>query len=102
MAISRATRKNVLDWLSVEHVSWRGRLSDEAFLDRVVDLDALPSTDPRFETMRGDLRQHLVNNDDWPSDWVFSYEPLGLLTGPDEVFLRFLCEMLHPVARPDP
>jgi hypothetical protein len=100
-ALSRATRKDVVDWLVVEGVSWSGRLSDEAFLDRVVDLDSLPSTDPRFETARQDLWQHLVNNDDWESDWVFSYGPLALLTGDDEVFLKFLCEMLHPVVRPD-
>lgn len=101
MRIGRATRKNVLDWLSVEGISWAGRLSDETFLDRFVDLDALPSTDPRFKSARSDIRQHRFNNDDWDNDWIYSYSPLGLLTAGDDVFLAFLTEMLHPVVRPD-
>ncbi len=100
MTISRRTRKNILDWLAVEKVGWSGRLTEEQFLDRVADLDALGSTDPRFGNARSDIRQHRVNNDDWDNDWVYSYEPLSLLTAPDDAFATFLTEMLHPVVRP--
>jgi AbiJ N-terminal domain 3 len=66
MKISRETRRNILDWLAVERTEWSGRLSEEAFLDRVVDLDTLPSTDSRFSSARGDIRQHRSDNDDSP------------------------------------
>jgi hypothetical protein len=101
MTISRQTRKNIVDWLTVEEVPWSGRLSEERFLDRVVDLDALTSTDPRYGTARADIRQHRVNNYDWAEDWIYSYEPLSLLATTDAVFGSFLTEMLHPVVRPD-
>lgn len=67
----------------------------------MIDLEGLPSTDSRFDTARSDLRQHRVANDDWPDDWVYSYAPLSLLDTSDEIFGRFLTEMLHPIVRPD-
>lgn len=101
MSISRATRKNVVDWLTIEGVAWSGRLEDIEFLERAFDLDELPSTDPRFRNARQDIWQHRVNNFDWDDAWVYSDSRFGLKEGTDEVFLRFLCEMLHPVVRPD-
>jgi len=38
---------------------------------------------------------------DWDDDWVYSDERLNLLHCSEEVFLNFLCEMLHPIVRPD-
>jgi hypothetical protein len=53
--------------------------------------------------MSGDIWRHrIINPEDWPDDWVFSDGRLDLLNIPDEVFLRFLCEMVHPVVRDDP
>ncbi len=80
-AISRATRKNVLDWLRVRNVNPSGALDEESFLDRFVDLDDLPSTDARFDSARYDLRQHRFANYDWDDDWIYSYPPLDLLNG---------------------
>lgn len=38
---------------------------------------------------------------DWPDDWVF-YDPrFKIMHAPDVEFLRFLCETVHPVVRPD-
>lgn len=81
---------------------WHGRLDEIPFLERIWDLSALPSTDRRFRSAEGDIRQHRVNNPyDWADDWVFSDSRFDLLHGPDEIFCRFLAEMLHPVVRPD-
>lgn len=101
MTIRRSTRKNVLDWVSVERTAWSGRLEEDQFLARIFDLEKLPSTDGRFETAAGDIWQHRVNNNDGPDDWVFSDSRFNLLGCPDETFLLFLTEMLHPVVRPD-
>lgn len=101
MKVKPSTRKNLVDWLVAEGVSWAGRLPEEAFLERFVDLDTLASTDPRFESARQDIWQHRVNNDDWDNDWVYSYAPLRLKDGEDRTFLAFLSELLHPIVRPD-
>jgi hypothetical protein len=99
--VPRDVRTNILDGLRLEHVAWNGELDDVEFLSRLYDLQALPSHDNRFKDAAGDIWQHRFNNDDWDGDWVFSDERFGLTDGPTEQFLRFLCEVVHPVVRPD-
>lgn len=99
--IPREARNNILDGLRLEAVAWNGALDDVEFLSRLYDLHALPSHDNRFKDAAADIWQHRVNNDDWDQDWVFSDERFHLKDGPTEQFLRFLCESVHPVVRPD-
>lgn len=100
--ISEVTRRNIFDALRINNVQWAGRLGETEFLARLYDLDSMPSTDLRFRDVAGDIAQHRVlNPDDWPDDWVYSDSRFGLADGPDDLFLRFLCEMLHPLVRPD-
>jgi hypothetical protein len=100
--VSRVTRQNIIDGLRLDNVTWSGRLGDVEFLQRLYDLQTLPSTDQRFKDAAGDIWQHRVNNpDDWSDDWVYDDNRFNLLQGPSESFLRFLCEMVHPVVRPD-
>lgn len=101
MKITQITRRDVIDSLVAEQIDWSGRLEESEFLSRIFELQSLPSEDSRFEDAAGDIWQHRVNNHDWDDDWVFYDRRFGLLTGDDEVFLRFLAEMLHPVVRPD-
>lgn len=101
MKISQLTRRDIFDSMIAEHVNWCGRLEETEFLGRLFDLQSLPSKDGRFDNAVGDIWQHRVNNFDWDDDWVFYDKRFGLLTGDDEVFLRFLCETIHPVVRPD-
>lgn len=100
-SISEMTRRAVFDELNVGNTPWSGRLTDTDFLARLYDLSQLPSFDRRFDSMEADVRQHRENNLDWPDDWVFSDSRLDLLGAQDEVFLRFLCEVAHPIVRPD-
>ncbi len=100
--ISEVTRRNILDTMRLEKISWAGRLEETEFLGRLYDLKALCSRDPRFKSAESDIWQHRVNNpEDWPDDWVFSDSRFNLMGAPDEDFLSFLCEMVHPVVRPD-
>lgn len=99
--ISEITRRNIFDTIRVEAVAWSGRLAEDDFLARLFDLDSLPSDDGRFKNASGDIWQHRVNNLDWEDGWVFTDKRFKLLTGPDDVFLRFLCKVLHPVVRDD-
>ena len=100
--ISEATRRDVFDYLRGEGVNWSGRLEETVFLSRLYRLDEFPSGEWRFNSMVNEIWQHRVNNPmDWDDDWVYEDPRLNLYACPDEDFLSFLCEMLHPIVRPD-
>ncbi|MCJ2373885.1 abortive infection family protein [Pseudomonas sp. RGM 3321] len=99
--LPRQVRVNILDGLRLENVDWYGQLDDVGFLSRLFDLQQLPSTDSRFLDAAGDIWQHRYNNDDWENDWVFTDSRFQLIDGSVEQFLRFLCEVVHPIVRPD-
>jgi hypothetical protein len=101
VSLPRQTRVNIVDGLRLEGVAWNGALDDVEFLSRIFDLKALPSFDTRFPDAAGDIWQHCINNDDWERDWVFSDRRFKLLDGPANTFIRFLCEVVNPVVRPD-
>ncbi|WP_282824590.1 abortive infection family protein [Gulosibacter sediminis] len=97
--LSRSTRNNLLDWLSLSEFSWAGRLEHPVFLSRLYDLESLPSKDNRYRNASGDIYQHMVNNWDWDDDWVFGDDRFHLRDGSDENFLSFLAETVHPIVR---
>lgn len=100
--ISEVTRRNLFDELRLGKVNWSGRLSESDFLlARVFDLAQLPSYDRRCSDMAGDIFMHRENFIDWDDDWVYDDSRLNLLRCPDEMLLTFLCEMIHPVVRPE-
>ncbi len=99
--ITEGTRRNIIDALTVENCSWSGRFEEPEFLARLFDLNSLPSKDYRYTTAAEDIWKHRVMNNDWSDDWVFYDDRLDIFHGPDERFLRFLCEMVHPVVRLD-
>ncbi|MEO1968417.1 MAG: abortive infection family protein [Sphingomonadaceae bacterium] len=99
--LPRRARQNIIDGLKVEKIQWMGELDDVEFLQRLWDLEAMPSTDHRFENAAGDIWQHRRNNDDWDDDWIFGDKRFDLLGGKAEMFLTFLAEMVHPIVRPD-
>ena len=101
MQITEVTRRDIIDLFTIEEAHWAGRLEDTEFLGRLFNLETLPSTDHRFRNAEGDISQHRVNNDDWMKNWVFNDPRFNLLQCDDEMFLRFLCETLHPVVRND-
>jgi AbiJ-like protein len=99
--ISEITRRAITDLIATDHIDWWGRGDEVMFLSRLYDLSKLPSTDPRHRDADGDIRQHRFANYDWDDDWVFDDKRFKLRHGPDETFVRFLAEMLHPVVRSD-
>src|ERR1035438_6965253 len=100
--ITEVTRRAIIDYLSVS-TYWAGALEDHEFLGRIYDLERMPSTDYRrdYNTAYLDIWQHRIRNQDWPDNWVFTDSRFNLLYGPDEPFLKFLAETIHPVVRPD-
>ena len=91
-----------MDFICAKQVKWWGRLGEIEFLSRLYDLKKLPSTDLRYKTAEDDIAQHRINNNDWEDDWIFKDERFNLLRGTDDDFLRFLCETLNPIVRPEP
>lgn len=99
--ISEVTRRAIVDFIVTSEIDWAGRLGEDDFLARLYDLTSMPSTDRRFENAAGDIWKHRIINSDWNVDWVFYDSRFKLLWAPDNDFLRFLCETVHPVVRPD-
>lgn len=100
--ISEITRRNIFDFIQVEGFWWSGRLEEADFLSRIFDLDKMESYDNRFDNAAGDIWQHRVNNpNDWPDEWIFQDDRFNLSGCDDSTFLNFLCEMIHPLVRPD-
>ena len=99
--LSAAIRRNIVDGLKIDNIRWYGRIDEVEFLNRLFDLETLPSHDNRFQNASGDVWQHRYNNDDWEDDWIYKDARFNILNGPTEMFLRFLCEIVHPVVRPD-
>ena len=99
--ISEVTRRAIVDFLSTSGTDWAGRLPEDDFLARLYDLASIRSTDHRLRNAASDIHQHRVNWRDWEDDWVFYDTRFNLLRAPDEQLLRFLCETVHPVVRPD-
>jgi hypothetical protein len=101
--ISDLTRRALLDefFLSTDQWNRWGNSDEVSFLGRLFDLSALPSTDRRFSNAHDDITQHRVNNEDWPEDWWLSDPRTDLLHAPDETFLRFIAESVHPRVRSD-
>jgi hypothetical protein len=100
--ISDLTRRNIFDFIQVEGFWWSGRLEEADFLSRIFDLVNTESYDSRFDNAAQDIWQHRVNNpNDWPDDWIFHDDRFNLMGCDDSIFLNFLCEMIHPLVRPE-
>jgi len=100
--ISEVTRRGIADYIQTQNVNWSGRFGEHEFLARLYNLQDMPSTDRRFTNASEDIWQHRVRNCDWENDWVFYDSRFALLQVADDEFLKFLCEILHPVVQSDP
>lgn len=102
MQISQITRRDIFDIIRKNKVIWYGRLDAIKFLERLYDLESMPSYDLRHPNMKGDIIRHTIANPgDWNEYWVFEDDRLALSTCTDKQFLNFLSELLHPIVRPD-
>jgi hypothetical protein len=89
--LTEVTRRAIMRYLT-DSVRWWGVLPQADFLGRIYRLD-----DPTAQS----IWQHTENNCDWEDDWVFHDPMFSLLDAPDDVFLRFVCETIHPAVRID-
>ena len=99
--ITRKKRSNIFQILQRDQINLFGKLNDVDFLTRIYDLDAIPSTDPRFTSSLKDIKMHREHFHDWGDYWIFEDKRFDLASCPDEILLKFLCETIHPVVRSD-
>lgn len=99
-SISDNTRRAIIGCFTPDN-KWAGTMADADFLNRLYDLKKMPSKDARFDNAYRDIWQNRTYKDNWVDDWVFSDERFNLLIVPDDEFLRFLAETVHPQVRPD-
>lgn len=100
MEITIETRRDIIQSLINKGIRWAGDLHDVAFLSRIYPLKTMPSKDSRCDNAESDIYMHRVHfHTDWDGDWIYDDDRFKLREGPDEEFLRFLCEMVHPLVR---
>lgn len=99
--ISIVARQAIFDEITLNNISWSGRLEEPDFLNRLFDLSKIPSTDSRFDNAYDDIRKHRIMNYDWEDDWVFTDRRFNLLHCDEETLLKFLLLIVNPVSRTD-
>ena len=97
--IWEGTRRDIVDTLVLREAHFHGRLDCMDFLKRVWPLDEMPSEDHRFRTATSDIATHMGFGD-WDDSHLL-LERLKLARGPDDDFLRFIEEVVHPLVVPD-
>ncbi|MCU7693854.1 caspase family protein [Haoranjiania flava] len=101
MKISIIVRQAIFDEITLNKISWSGRLEEPDFLNRIFDLSKMPSFDSRFDNAYDDIHKHRIMNYDWEDDWVFTDRRFNLLHCEEEIFLKFLSLTINPVSRTD-
>jgi len=101
LTITKATRRAIFGLFRVPGMRWNGRLQENEFLGRLFDLNSMPSADRRFPNADSEIIQHRAVWNDWSDDWLADDPRFRALHESDEIFLRFLCETVHPAVRPD-
>lgn len=101
LKISIIARQAIFDEITLNKISWSGRLEDPDFLNRIFDLSKMPSYDSRYNNAFDDIHKHRVMNYDWDDDWVFTDRRFNLLHCEEDVFLKFLSLTINPVSRTD-
>jgi hypothetical protein len=94
--ITQITRRNIMDYLYSGSIHGEIELID--FLSRIWNVDRMPAVDTRFHNARGDIIQHMYNNDDWDFEYLFETY-LDIFNLPDESFILFVEQSVHPQVR---
>lgn len=108
--ITEITRRDILDlfkngvdvgWWGekdIQFYPYHGRLSEIDFLKRLYPLNKMKSDESRFQNLEEVIIHHTVNNDDYEPNRIFTDDRFPLKVGSDADYLRFICEIFHPVA----
>jgi len=99
MKISIVVRQAIFDEITLNNISWSGRLEEPDFLNRIFDLSKMESFDSRYNNVYDDISKHRVMNFDWENDWIFTDRRFNLLHCDEETLIKFLSLTINPVSR---
>jgi hypothetical protein len=99
--IKEKTRQNIATATVINKIYYCGKMNEPDFLSRLFDLTKLPSRDYRYHNAYDDINKHTVYNDDYSENWIYTDPRINLLHCPDELYLKFLSETVHPIVRSD-
>lgn len=99
--ITDVTRRQIADEMAIGKIWYHGNQTEPDFLARLFDLKSLKSRDYRYTNAYDDIYQHMVNNNDWDDDWIYSDPRINLSHCEDETYLNFLAMTVHPRVRTD-
>lgn len=104
MAILNREIKSKVFQAIMDMPSYLGRYEEHdgilTFLSKIWDLKGMPSEDTRYKNAYQDTNQHIVNNDDWTTEYLF-IDRFKLLEGEENNFIRFLEAVVDPTVRKD-
>jgi len=100
--ITEVTRRHIIDALLLVGFDFYGRFDVVTFLGRIWALKKMHSTDGRYNSLDGDMRQHVGWHDEGYDEGGLLYGKLDIVNVPDHVFGTFLTETIHPVVQADP
>jgi len=110
MAITEITRRNLFDALGESKINLYGRLDEIGFLSRIYDLKSIPGNgdDNVYDEMvriESETQRHVANMDYELLEFIDHIDVIADsrfgLQDDDATLLRFLCETVHPLVRPD-
>ena len=97
--ITDVTRQHIADEMQLGKLWYHGNQNEPDFLARLFNLKNLPSRDSRYNNAYDDILQHMVNNNDWDINWIYTDPRINLLHCDDELYLKFISTTLHPIVR---
>lgn len=89
--------KSQTDFLGQQHNTWTN--NDFEFIKSIWDISTMVSEDSRFPNAAGDIWQHMINNNDWDLEYLFTVR-LGVYDNND-LFIKFLETVVSPIYRKD-
>lgn len=102
MELTYKTKQHILKILLSENDLFKPPFSENNiidFLDEIFNLKALPSEDDRYDNAYDDAYKHLVSNDDWDYEYVFT-KRFNVIED-TKIFIIFLNNIIHPSIRED-
>jgi hypothetical protein len=100
--ITDVTRQHIADEMQLSKLWYHGNQTEPDFLGRLFNLKNLESRDSRYDNAYDDIYQHMVNNNDWDSDWIYSDPRINILHCEDDIYLKFLAMTVNPRVRTNP
>ncbi|MFH6966359.1 AAA family ATPase [Flavobacterium sp. FlaQc-28] len=105
MEISQENKKEIFniliksetDFLGSHHNNWMN--NNFEFLKSIWDISTMPSEDSRYPNAAGDIYQHMIYNDDWDLEYLFTVR-LKIYED-NEAFIKFIEAVVSPIYRKD-